>query len=96
MVSYSIVLKGYKLTLALSHSAHLLLKTDDIQSDGPKPRVYVVKSDSGNEMERAWCDGCGTGIWIRQLKSPEKTNLKAGMLHAPPTAGPGRYIADST
>lgn len=66
------------LTETTSHSAHLLLKTDDIQADGPKPRVYVVKADSGNDMERAWCDGCGAGIWIKQLNSPEKTNLKAG------------------
>ncbi|KAI1851005.1 hypothetical protein JX266_003670 [Neoarthrinium moseri] len=61
------------------HSAHLFVKTDDIQTDSPQPRVYVVKADSGSDMERAWCDGCGAGIWIRQLHKPKMTNLKAGL-----------------
>ncbi|KAK6075354.1 hypothetical protein SCUP234_07800 [Seiridium cupressi] len=63
------------------HSAHLLVKTDDIESHGPQPRVFVLKADSGNDMERAWCDECGTGIWIRQLKDSDMTNLKAGLFN---------------
>lgn len=62
------------------HSAHLFIKTKDINShNSPDPRTHVMKSEVGNDMERAWCDDCGCGIWIRTSRAPELTYLKAGM-----------------
>jgi hypothetical protein len=54
------------------------VKTDDIQSNSPQPRTYTQKADSGTDMERAWCDECGCGIWIKSQGMPELTFLKAG------------------
>lgn len=61
------------------HSAHLFVKTDDIDfHDSPQPKIHVMKSEVGNDMERAWCDECGCGIWIRPGTKPGMTFLKAG------------------
>ena len=61
------------------HSAHMFVKTADIQTSSPQPRIYAMKADSGKPMERAWCDECGCGIWIRSPeKRPDMTMLKAG------------------
>lgn len=60
------------------HSAHLFVQTADIQTTSPEPRTYTQKADSGNEMTRAWCDGCGAGIWLRSASKPGLTFLKAG------------------
>ncbi|KAJ9606316.1 hypothetical protein H2200_009277 [Cladophialophora chaetospira] len=64
------------------HSAHLFVKTADIQTSSPKPKTYTQNGDSGNPMERAWCDDCGCGIWIRSpANMPELTFLKAGLFN---------------
>lgn len=60
------------------YSAHLFVNTKDIHTSSPNPRRYTLKSDSGNSMERAWCDECGCGIWIKSDKMPDQTFLKAG------------------
>lgn len=54
------------------------MQTPDIQTTSPEPRTYTQKADSGNEMTRAWCDGCGAGIWLRSASKPGLTFLKAG------------------
>ncbi|KAG6366280.1 hypothetical protein INS49_000456 [Diaporthe citri] len=61
------------------HSAHLLVQTADIETTSPEPRTYRQKADSGNEMTRAWCDGCGAGVWLRSASKPGLTFLKAGL-----------------
>lgn len=61
------------------HSAHLFVKTADIKTSSSEPKTYVQKGDSGNEMTRAWCDHCGSGIWMRSASKPDMTFLKAGM-----------------
>jgi len=63
------------------HSAHLFVKTKDVQSHSPHPRTYASKADSGTEMERAWCDECGCGIWIKTAEFPDSTFLKAGLFN---------------
>lgn len=63
---------------AQRHSAHLFVKTADIETTSPEPRTYTQKADSGNEMTRAWCDGCGAGVWLRSASKPGLTFLKAG------------------
>lgn len=63
---------------AKRHSAHFFVQTADIETTSPEPRTYVQKADSGNEMTRAWCDGCGAGIWLRSASKPGLTFLKAG------------------
>lgn len=60
------------------HSAHLFVQTADIETESPEPRTYTQKADSGNEMTRAWCDGCGAGVWLRSASKPGLTFLKAG------------------
>lgn len=60
------------------HSAHLFVQTADIESTSPEPKTYTQKADSGNEMTRAWCDGCGAGVWLRSASKPGLTFLKAG------------------
>ena len=65
------------LTYMKSHSAHLLLKSDVIEHHGPEPKRMTIKADSGRDMERAWCNDCGSGIWITIVGS-DMTNLKAG------------------
>lgn len=60
------------------HSAHLFVQTADIETTSPEPRTYTQKADSGNEMTRAWCDGCGAGVWLRSASKPGLTFLKAG------------------
>lgn len=60
------------------HSAHLFVPTADIQTSSPEPKTYVQKGDSGNEMTRAWCDACGSGIWMRSASKPDMTFMKAG------------------
>ncbi|KAJ4397680.1 hypothetical protein N0V93_001913 [Gnomoniopsis smithogilvyi] len=61
------------------HSAHLFVKTTDIETSSPEPKQYVQKGDSGSEMTRAWCDTCGSGIWMKSASKPEMTFLKAGL-----------------
>ncbi len=57
----------------------MFVKTVDIQSSSPAPKTHTMKADSGNPMERAWCDECGCGVWIRWPNNmPEMTFLKAG------------------
>lgn len=64
--------------LSARHSAHLFVKTSDIQSSSPQPRTHTQKADSGTDMERAWCDECGCGIWIKSQNMSDLTFLKAG------------------
>lgn len=54
------------------------MQTKDIQTTSPEPRTFTQKADSGNEMTRAWCDGCGAGVWLRSASKPGLTFLKAG------------------
>lgn len=54
------------------------MQTADIETKSPEPRTYTQKADSGNEMTRAWCDGCGAGVWLRSASKPGLTFLKAG------------------
>lgn len=61
------------------HSAHLFVKTADIQTESPQPKKHICKSESGNDMERAWCDDCGCGIWMKSSFKPDMTFLKAGL-----------------
>lgn len=60
------------------HSAHLFVKTVDIKTSSPKPKTWVTVAESGQEMERAWCDECGSGIWLKRSSDPSMTYLKAG------------------
>ncbi|KAI1617403.1 hypothetical protein EDD36DRAFT_480 [Exophiala viscosa] len=60
------------------HSAHLFVESKDITTSSPQPRTYTQNADSGNPMERAWCDECGCGIWIKSHQMPDQTFLKAG------------------
>ncbi|KAE9968993.1 hypothetical protein EG328_007147 [Venturia inaequalis] len=61
------------------HSAHLFVKTVDIKTSSPKPKTWVTVAESGQEMERAWCDECGSGIWLKRSSDPSMTYLKAGL-----------------
>lgn len=54
------------------------MQTADIETTSPDPKTYTQKADSGNEMTRAWCDGCGAGVWLRSASKPGLTFLKAG------------------
>lgn len=65
----------------IRHSAHLFVKTADIKSSSPKPKTWITKAESGQEMERAWCDECGSGIWLKRSSDPSMTYLKAGEFH---------------
>lgn len=56
------------------------MQTEDIQTTSPEPRTFTQKADSGNEMTRAWRDGCGAGVWLRSASKPGLTFLKAGEL----------------
>jgi hypothetical protein len=50
-----------------------------IQHTGPEPRTNTVTGVDGQEMTRAWCDTCGSGLWIRNSsKDPNGMFLKAG------------------
>lgn len=41
-----------------------------------------MNAESGTPIERAWCDECGYGTWLRKAPNdgnePEQTYLKAG------------------
>ncbi|KAI1626542.1 Mss4-like protein [Exophiala viscosa] len=63
------------------HSAHLFVESKDITTSSPQPRTYTQNADSGNPMERAWCDECGCGIWIKSHQMPDQTFLKAGLFN---------------
>lgn len=54
------------------------MQTADIETTSPEPKTYTQKADSGNEMTRAWCDGCGAGVWLKSASKPGLTFLKAG------------------
>jgi hypothetical protein len=69
------------LTVSSRHSAHLFVETKDITADVPKPRTHTMTADSGNTIERAWCDDCGCGLWIRPSTKPDMTFLKAGLFN---------------
>lgn len=48
-----------------------------------------MKADSGATQERAFCEQCGAGIWIRKIDDKtEKTNLKAGLFERSEICGP--------
>lgn len=64
-----------------------MMKTSVITSHGPEPKTYSVKADSGNTMERAFCDQCGAGIWIRSVEG-DRTKLKAGLFERKDICGP--------
>jgi hypothetical protein len=38
-----------------------------------------MNAESGNSMERAWCDECGCGIWLKSISNPSQTYFKAGL-----------------
>ncbi|TID21591.1 hypothetical protein E6O75_ATG04986 [Venturia nashicola] len=61
------------------HSAHLFVKTADMKTSSPQPKTWVTVAESGQEMERAWCDECGSGIWLKRSSDPSMTYLKAGL-----------------
>lgn len=57
--------------------------TKDVNThNSPEPRKHTMKGDKGKDMERAWCDECGCGIWIRPGGDTEKMFLKAGKYSA--------------
>jgi hypothetical protein len=57
----------------------LFVATKDIIADVPEPRTHTMTADSGNTIERAWCDECGCGLWIKPSTKPDMTFLKAGL-----------------
>lgn len=57
----------------------MFVQTDTIQTSSPTPKLHTMNADSGNPMERAWCDNCGCGIWLKSAKNPEQTYFKAGL-----------------
>ncbi|PIA94599.1 hypothetical protein CB0940_08168 [Cercospora beticola] len=61
------------------HSAHMFVKTETSETSSPTPKLHTMNAESGNPMERAWCDECGCGIWLKATKSPETTYFKAGL-----------------
>lgn len=82
----------HRLIVERRHSAHLFVKTADIESDSPQPKTHTMQGDSGNWIERAWCDECGCGLWIKPSTKPDMTCLKAGKYRASsliPTELPG-------
>lgn len=59
----------------------MFVETKNIDTHGsPEPKTHKMDSDvSGNTLERAWCDECGCGIWMKNLsKTPDLTFMKAG------------------
>ena len=61
------------------HSAHLFVQSKHIDNHGsPEPKTWTTNADSGTEMVRAWCDECGTGLWLKTDAKSDMTFLKAG------------------
>lgn len=61
----------------------MFVETAKIETSSPRPKLHIMNAESGNPMERAWCDNCGCGLWLRPSlkdgKEPEKTFFKAGL-----------------
>jgi hypothetical protein len=47
------------------------------------PRVYVTRSDSGNEVARAFCGDCGSPLFLRVSSRPDIVGLRVGSLDDP-------------
>ena len=47
------------------------------------PKHYVTKSDSGNEVTRAFCGDCGSPIYIKVSTRPDLVGLRVGTLDDP-------------
>jgi hypothetical protein len=47
------------------------------------PKLYVKKSDSGNEVTRAFCPDCGSPLFLRVSARPDLVAIRAGSLDDP-------------
>jgi len=47
------------------------------------PRRHVSKSDSGNEVTRAFCGDCGSPLYIQVSTRPDIVGLRVGTLDDP-------------
>ena len=48
-----------------------------------EPKLYVGKSDAGNEVTRAFCPDCGCPLFIRVSSRPDIVGLRVGSLDDP-------------
>ncbi|WWD18818.1 hypothetical protein CI109_103273 [Kwoniella shandongensis] len=64
------------------YSAHLITDTSNVTLEGtPEPRTHKVVGIKGMDMVRAWCDECGSGLWISPGGDPSKRYFKAGLFN---------------
>lgn len=57
----------------------MFVQTSTIETTSPQPKTHIMNAESGNPMERAWCDECGCGIWLKSTLNPAQTFFKAGL-----------------
>nr|XP_031857396.1 uncharacterized protein CI109_007218 [Kwoniella shandongensis]KAA5524468.1 hypothetical protein CI109_007218 [Kwoniella shandongensis] len=58
------------------------MTASSVKITGPEPKTFQMKGDKGGTMTRAWCDGCGSGLWIRPEAIPNFLGVKAGLFDA--------------
>ncbi len=61
-----------------SHNAAIPTSAMTITTGAPK--MYADTADSGNRLNRFFCDDCGSSLYSRREKMPEMTILKVGTL----------------
>lgn len=74
-------------TSATGHAALMAFPLDAIAITG-EVREFHAKSDSGNDVVRAFCPTCGTGLYSRNAAMPQLTFLRASTLDDPSLFAP--------
>ena len=57
-----------------------------------EPKVFVSRSDAGNEITRAFCSECGCPLFIRVSSRPDIVGLRVGSLDDPSEFRPEAHI----
>lgn len=77
--------------LAANGTVNLLMVSEAVSLSG-ELASYTKTADSGNEMTREFCPGCGTHLFARSSARPQFRVVRAGNLDEPSSIQPTMNI----
>jgi hypothetical protein len=72
----------HKATGSAFHTG-LLVSREAVRFSGTEPKTWDRPTDSGNTVTEAFCDTCGSPIFVCSTARPTHMSLKAGSLDDP-------------
>ena len=79
-------------TSGSAYSLNLVLDEAQVSWQGNAPAAYADKANSGQPLERLFCNHCGSSLASRAALLPGKLIVKLGSLDAPPADAPKMQV----